>query len=67
MTKTQHESPILLTQVAAAAVLGVHVQTVRDFIRAGRLRTVPVGTSVRVPRSELDAFVERELQRSGEE
>jgi excisionase family DNA binding protein len=42
-----------------AEELGLHVRTVRGYIRDGRLRAVRIGKQYRVARADLDAFVGR--------
>lgn len=47
----------LLSVKEVAARLDVHEQSVRRWIRAGRLRAVRVGGLVRVPAPALQAFL----------
>ncbi|MFG1674441.1 helix-turn-helix domain-containing protein [Micromonospora sp. NPDC049282] len=42
-----------------AELLGLHVRTVRGYIRAGRLRATRIGKQYRVARADLDAFTGR--------
>ncbi|GAA2219678.1 helix-turn-helix domain-containing protein [Micromonospora olivasterospora] len=42
-----------------AELLGLHVRTVRGYIRAGRLRAVRIGKQYRVARADLDALTGR--------
>ena len=42
-----------------AEQLGLHVRTVRGYIRAGRLRAVRIGKQYRVARADLDALTGR--------
>jgi excisionase family DNA binding protein len=42
-----------------AEELGLHVRTVRGYIRDGRLRAVRIGKQYRVARADLDAFTGR--------
>jgi excisionase family DNA binding protein len=44
-----------LDQVAAR--LGLHVRTVRAYVRTGRLRAIRIGKQYRVAREELEALV----------
>ncbi|MGC7102134.1 helix-turn-helix domain-containing protein [Amycolatopsis lurida] len=37
--------------------LGLHVRTVRAYVRDGRLRAVRIGKQYRIPREDLEAFV----------
>jgi excisionase family DNA binding protein len=39
--------------------LGLHVRTVRGYIRDGRLRAVRIGKQYRIARADLDAFTGR--------
>ena len=47
----------LLRIGAAAHELGLHPITVRRWIKAGRIQTVPMGREVRVPRAEVERLV----------
>jgi excisionase family DNA binding protein len=40
-----------------AEQLGLHVRTVRGYVREGRLRAVRVGKQYRITREDLEAFV----------
>jgi len=40
-----------------AEQLGLHVRTVRGYVRDGRLRAVRVGKQYRITRADLEAFV----------
>ncbi|MFJ8579746.1 helix-turn-helix domain-containing protein [Micromonospora sp. NPDC093277] len=42
-----------------ADLLGLHVRTVRGYIRAGRLRAVRIGKQYRIARADLDALTGR--------
>ncbi|MEW2379032.1 helix-turn-helix domain-containing protein [Micromonospora sp. NPDC047812] len=42
-----------------AVRLGLHVRTVRGYIRAGRLRAVRIGKQYRIARADLDALTGR--------
>jgi excisionase family DNA binding protein len=49
----------LLTAPEVAEVFGVHIDTVRGWIKAGLLGHVRLpGRSQRVPRSEVDRFLQ---------
>jgi excisionase family DNA binding protein len=39
-----------------AALLGLHVRTVRGYVRDGRLRAVRIGKQYRIARADLEAF-----------
>ncbi len=59
---------VLLTPEEAAARLGIGRTKVFDLIANGRLRSVSIGRSRRVPTAALEAFVAQLLQndRDGE-
>lgn len=40
----------------AASLLGLHVKTVRGYVRDGRLKAVKVGKRYRIAREDLEAF-----------
>ncbi|MFE9206717.1 helix-turn-helix domain-containing protein [Micromonospora sp. NPDC007230] len=42
-----------------AELLGLHVRTVRGYIRAGRLRAARIGKQYRISRADLDALTGR--------
>lgn len=42
-----------------AELLGLHVRTVRGYVRDGRLRAVRIGKQYRIARADLDAFTGR--------
>jgi excisionase family DNA binding protein len=42
-----------------AGQLGLHVRTVRGYIRDGRLKAVRIGKQYRIARADLDAFTGR--------
>jgi excisionase family DNA binding protein len=44
----------------AAELLGLGRNSTYDLLRSGRLRSVRVGRRFVIPRSEIDAFLERE-------
>ena len=49
--------PLLLTVKEAADVLGIGRSTAYELISEGRIETVHIGRSCRVPREALDTFV----------
>lgn len=51
--------PLLIRVEEAAALLGVGRTTTYALIAAGELETVAIGTSRRVPRDAVTAYVER--------
>lgn len=48
--------PGWLSVEQVAERLGLHVRTVRGYIRDGRLRAVRIGKQYRIARTDLDAF-----------
>lgn len=47
-----------LTTKEVARILGVHVRTVGNWIRAGKLRAIRIGKAYRIAWSDLDTFLE---------
>lgn len=45
----------------AAEMLGLHVRTVRRYLREGRLEAIQVGNRYRIPREALQAFAGHHL------
>lgn len=58
--------PLLLGVREAAKRLGVGRDSCYALLRQGRLRAVRIGRRLLVPAGELQAFVARELARTGE-
>src|SRR3712207_3751334 len=52
-------SPLLLTPEEAATVLRIGRTTIYGLMKAGELRPVHIGRSCRVPRAELERYVNR--------
>jgi excisionase family DNA binding protein len=46
----------LLSVEEVAALLGLHVRTVRGYVRGGRLRAVRIGKQYRIARADLEAL-----------
>jgi excisionase family DNA binding protein len=46
----------LYTVERAATLLGLHIKTVRGYVRDGRLKATRVGKSYRIARADLEAF-----------
>jgi excisionase family DNA binding protein len=44
-----------------ATLLGLHVRTVRNYVRAGRLKAVRIGKQYRIAREALEAFTGQPL------
>jgi excisionase family DNA binding protein len=57
---TRKDKRITLDVADAAELLGLGRNTTYDLVRSGRLRSVRVGRRLVIPRSEIDAFLERE-------
>ena len=54
------QQPYTAEQVAA--LLGLHVKTVRAYVRDGRLKAVRLGKSYRIAREDLEAFTGRPVE-----
>jgi excisionase family DNA binding protein len=48
-----------------ATQLGLHVRTVRNYVRDGRLKAVRIGKQYRISREHLEALTERPAAASG--
>jgi excisionase family DNA binding protein len=59
MKSTEGDDSSLLSIDQVAARLGLHVRTVRRYVRHGRLRAVRIGKQYRVAREALDALTGR--------
>ena len=59
--------PVLLSVEEAARCLGVGRTQVFVLLRQGALKSVRIGRRRLIPRSELDAYVQRELDRVRDE
>jgi excisionase family DNA binding protein len=46
----------LYSVVDVALALGLHVKTVRNFVREGRLKATRIGKQYRIARADLEAF-----------
>lgn len=49
-----------------AAMLGLHVKTVRNHVRDGKLKSTRVGKQYRITRADLDEFTGGALAKGGE-
>jgi excisionase family DNA binding protein len=47
----------LYTVERVATLLGLHIKTVRGYVRDGKLKATRVGKSYRIARADLEAFV----------
>lgn len=52
----------LYTVDHVAEVLGLHVKTVRNYVREGRLKAVRIGKQYRIARADLEAFTGRSAE-----
>lgn len=52
-------SEVMYSVEQVAERLGLHVRTVRGYIRSGRLRAVRIGKQYRIARADLDALTGR--------
>src|SRR5687768_4027227 len=46
----------LYTVDKVAAILGLHVRTVRGYVREGRIKAVKIGKQYRITKEDLEAF-----------
>lgn len=53
-------STLLVSVRDAARELGIGRDSAYQLVRVGRLRSISVGRRILIPRTELEAFVERE-------
>jgi len=53
------DRPLLLRVPAAAELLGVSRSTMYELIAAGAIQTVHIGRACRVPRAEVEQYVEQ--------
>ncbi|GAA3135789.1 helix-turn-helix domain-containing protein [Planomonospora alba] len=54
------QQPYSVQQVAD--LLGLHVKTVRNYVRDGRLKAVRIGKQYRIAREDLEAFTGRPVE-----
>ncbi len=59
MTKTQTD-PVLLRDTEAMAILNIGRTTVWQLVWSGQLGSVKIGKTVRIPRSAIDEFIDRQ-------
>jgi len=55
--------PIVLSISQAAAYLGVSPDTVRRLIRGGTIPHARIGNSIRIRRTDLEAYIEGQISR----
>lgn len=56
-------TPNMISPAQAAAELGVHIDTVRDWIRTGKLPAARLGyRTIRIRREDLEAFTRKPFQ-----
>ena len=53
------DRPLLLRPDEVALLLGISRSKVYHLVRVGRLPSTRIATSIRIPRAELEAFIER--------
>jgi excisionase family DNA binding protein len=51
-----NNEPVLYSAEQVAERLGLHVRTVRNYVRDGRLRAVRIGKQYRISQQDLDAL-----------
>jgi excisionase family DNA binding protein len=51
-----NSEPVLYSAEQVAELLGLHVRTVRGYVRDGRLRAVRIGKQYRISQRDLDAL-----------
>jgi len=61
------EGPLLVGVREAARELGLGRDQTYQLCKDGRIRTVSFNRKVLIPRVELEAFIQRELERGREE
>jgi len=61
MKTTTHEPPVLITEKETARLLGCCERSVWQMRKDGKIRCVKIGTAVRYARSEIDRFVESQM------
>lgn len=59
-------TPKMLSVEDVAAQLGLHVRTVRAYLRSGRLRGTRIGKQYRIAREDLEALTGRAVPASAE-
>lgn len=64
MNSKTHEPPVLITEKEAARLLGCCERSVWQMRKDGKIRCVKIGTAVRYARSEIDRFVESQMNQS---
>src|SRR6476646_11467429 len=52
-------SQVLYSPEQVASLLGLHVRTVRNYVREGRLKAVRIGKQYRIAREDLEAITGR--------
>jgi excisionase family DNA binding protein len=53
--------PLLLTVHQAHPIAGIGRDAMYELVRTGRIRSIAVGRKRLIPRSELEAWIQREL------
>src|SRR5215510_13765879 len=55
------DGPHMYSVDQVAAQLGLHVRTVRNYVRSGRLKAVRIGKQYRIAREHLEALTGRSM------
>ena len=63
----QTDESLLLHRAEAASLLGISIDTLAHLIADRELQVVRIGRSVRIPRREVEALIERRLCQGGVE
>lgn len=63
--KPDSEAPALLLPHEAAARLRIHVETVRRWLRQGKVTRLKIGRGWRIPASELERLEREALMQCG--
>ena len=59
--------PEMYSVEQVAEILGLHVRTVRNYVREGRLKAVRIGKQYRIAREDLAAMTGRDTPAAGSE
>ena len=64
MQLSTNVEPLAYSRRDAATALGICERTLFDLVKAGRIREIKIGRSVRIPRSEIIRFLAESLDDS---
>jgi excisionase family DNA binding protein len=59
--------PLAYSRRDAATALGICERTLFDLVKAGRIREIKIGRSVRIPKSEIVRFLSESLDESNDD